>query len=249
MKTQHFASLALVAALAALGSTVAGAQTSAPAASPTEPVPGSFTTRKEAISYAIGVTTVRNLVKDGVEIDTAIVLRGMQDALAGGRTAISEKDIKSIMTSLVTEMRQKMAANRHDAEGINKKKGDEYRASFAKQSNVVSLPNGLLYKAEKTGSGPRPTDEDAVIVKYRGRLIDGKEFDGTPEDKSTTLKLDKLIVGWKEALKLMPTGSKWSIVVPPNLAYGVRGVGADIGPNETLVFDVELMGITKPIAD
>jgi FKBP-type peptidyl-prolyl cis-trans isomerase len=173
------------------------------------------------------------------------MLKGMQDAISGKRPQMTEGEIKSAMNSLLTEMRSKMAANRKDAEVINKKKGDEYRDTFAKRAGVVSLPSGVLYKAEKTGTGPKPTMEDMVVVNYRGTLIDGKEFDGTPEGKPTRLQVDKLINGWKEALRLMPVGSRWTIVIPPNLAYGKGGVGVQIGPNETLVFDVDLVGISK----
>jgi FKBP-type peptidyl-prolyl cis-trans isomerase FklB len=185
------------------------------------------------------------LGKDGVEFDPAMVLKGMQDAQSGTRMLMNEKEVRSAMAGLVGEMRQKMAANRRDAEEVNKKKGDEFRANFAKQPDVKSMPNGLLYKVVKAGTGPRPTDEDGVLVNYRGTLANGFEFDGSPEGKPATMRVQQLIVGWKEALKLMNTGSRWTIVVPPQLAYGHRGVGADIGPNETLVFDVELLGVTK----
>jgi len=251
MKAKTLKHLALPFVLCALATGMAQAQVSAapPAASPAAaevPLPAGFASRKEATSYAIGVTTARNLVRDGVEIDTAAVLKGMQDAIAGGRAAMSDKDIKLIMNGLVTDMRQKMAANRTEAEQINKKKGEEYRAAFAKQEGVKSLPNGVLYKALRTGTGPKPTEEDTIQVNYRGTLVDGKEFDATPEGRATLLKMSQLIVGWKEAVKQMPSGSHWTLVIPSNLAYGVRGVGSDIGPNETLVFDVDLIGIAKP---
>lgn len=200
---------------------------------------------RQATSYAIGVTTARNLMKDGVELDLNLVLKGMQDALANQRLLMNEKDIKAAMNSLVTDMRQKMAANRKDAEEINRKRGDEFRAVFAKRAGVKTLPNGVQYLVGQEGQGAKPTEEDGVVVKYRGTLTTGYEFDGTPEGKSANMKLSNLIVGWKEALKLMPAGSKWTIVIPPNMAYGVRGVGAEIGPNETLVFEVELLSVTK----
>jgi FKBP-type peptidyl-prolyl cis-trans isomerase FklB len=246
MKIKTFAALAAPLLLSLLPVQSVFAQSPGAAAAIEATVPAGFASRKEAVSYAIGVTTARNLLKDGVEIDTAAVLKGMQDAIAGGRTAMPDKDIKIVMNGLVTEMRQKMAANRHDAEEVNKKKGEEFRAAFAKQEGVKAMPNGVLYKAIKTGTGPKPTEEDSIQVIYRGTLVDGKEFDATPEGKATILKMSQLIVGWKEAVKQMPSGSHWTLVVPSNLAYGVRGVGVDIGPNETLVFDVDLIGIAKP---
>ena len=248
MKSIKFAPLALALAMGFLShaTVFAQAETAKPATSAEAPLPAGFSSRKEAVGYAIGVTTARNLVKDGVEIDTAAVLKGMQDALAGGRTAIPDKEIKVIMNTLVTEMRQKLAANRHDAEGLNKTKGEEFRTAFAKDADVKSMANGVLYKILKAGTGPKPKEDDSIVVNYRGTLVDGKEFDATPEGRSTVLKIAQLIVGWKEAVKQMPTGSHWTIVIPSNLAYGVRGVGADIGPNETLVFDVDLISIAKP---
>jgi FKBP-type peptidyl-prolyl cis-trans isomerase FklB len=206
---------------------------------------GGLKSRKDVISYAVGVTTARNLMKDGVDIDPAIVFKGMQDAMGGGRTVISERDIRSAMNGLVGEMRQKMALNRKDLEENNRKKGDEYRTALAKQPGVVKLPSGVLYKSAVEGKGAKPGDTDSVLVNYKGTLISGVEFDGNADGKPVTLKVDQLILGWKEALKLMPTGSRWTIVIPPQMAYGARGVGSDIGPNETLVFDVELVAIVK----
>jgi FKBP-type peptidyl-prolyl cis-trans isomerase FklB len=207
--------------------------------------PTGFANRKDALSYAVGVTTARNLAKDGVEIDLNMILKGMQDVQSGQRLQMAEKDIKAAMSSLVTDLRQKMAANRKDAEEINRKRGDEFRAIFAKRAGVKSLPSGVLYLVNQEGQGAKPTDEDGVVVKYRGTLSNGYEFDATPEGKNANMKLANLIVGWKEALKQMPVGSKWTLVIPPNVAYGVRGVGNEIGPNETLIFEVELVGITK----
>lgn len=237
--------VALLALAGIAGSLPALAQAATAAGSTTEPATPVFKSRKEAISYAIGVTTARNLAKDGVEIDPALVIKGMQDSQSGNRVLMTEKEIRSVMAGLVGEMRQKMASNRKDAEEINKKKGDEYRAAFAKQADVKTLPNGVLYKAVKNGTGPKATEEDNIVVNYRGTLTNGYEFDGSPDGSPATLKLSQLIVGWKETVKLMPTGSRWTIVIPPQLAYAQRGVGADIGPNETLVFDVELLAVTR----
>jgi FKBP-type peptidyl-prolyl cis-trans isomerase FklB len=208
-------------------------------------VPAAFASHKDAISYAIGVSTARNLMKDGIEINPDIVLKGMQDAVGNKRTQMSEQEIRSVMSGLVGEMRQKMASNRVEAEATNKKRGDEYRATFSKSPDARTMANGVLYKVAKMGTGPKPTEDDMVTVIYRGSLTTGVEFDATPEDKPATMKVSQLINGWKEALKNMPVGSRWTLVIPPHLAYGVRGVGNDIGPSETLVFDVELVSIKK----
>jgi FKBP-type peptidyl-prolyl cis-trans isomerase FklB len=254
MKTRFFTSPMAIActSLGLLLGTAAVAQTATPSVAPSkassasEPEgTGPFKTRKDSVSYAVGVSTARNLAKDGVDVDPAVVLKGMQDFFSGGRLQMKESELRAVMNSLVGEMRKNLAANRKEAEEINKKKGDEFRSTFAKQAGVKALPNGILYKVVKAGSGPKPTIEDSVLVNYRGTLASGYEFDASAEGKPVTLKMGQMIMGWREAAALMPTGSRWTIVIPPQLAYGVRGVGADIGPNETLVFDVELVAINK----
>jgi FKBP-type peptidyl-prolyl cis-trans isomerase len=235
---------------AAVALALSGLLTSAVALAQAEPAAQAesftaFSSRKDALSYAIGVSTARNLMKDGIEINPDIVLQGMQDAVANKRTQLSEQEIRSVMSGLVGEMRQNMAKNRVQAEAANKKRGDDYRATFLKSADSKSLPNGVLYKVAKAGTGAKPTEDDMVTVNYRGSLTNGFEFDASPEGKPATMKVSQLIAGWKEALKNMPTGSRWTLVVPPHLAYGARGVGNDIGPSETLVFDVELLAVKK----
>jgi FKBP-type peptidyl-prolyl cis-trans isomerase len=108
---------------------------------------------------------------------------------------------------------------------------------------VVSLPDGVQYQVLKQGSGKKPTDTGTVVCNYRGTHLDGTEFDANTAGKPATLKMSSMIPGLKEALKLMPAGSKWKIFIPSDLAYGERGAGADIGPNETLIFEVELLSV------
>jgi FKBP-type peptidyl-prolyl cis-trans isomerase len=246
--TIPFHALSAALAMALLGSPAVHAQATpeankesvAPAA-----VPTGFASHKDALSYAIGVSTARNLAKDGVDFDPSLVSKGMQDALSGKRLDMSEADISSQMNSLLKDMRQQMAANRRELEETNKKKGDEYRANFAKQPGVSTLPSGLQYKAEKTGSGPKPTEEDMVVFNYRGTLLDGKEFASTAPGTPGQARLDAQVNGLKEALKLMPAGSRWTVVVPGAMGYGARGMAATIPPNSTLVYDVELLRVIK----
>jgi FKBP-type peptidyl-prolyl cis-trans isomerase FklB len=245
-RTHLFHSLAVTMAAATFFSGVVNAQTTQSAKQPASTEASSaFASRKDAISYAIGVSTARNLMKDGVEINPDAMLKGIQDAVGNKRTQMSEQEIRSAMSGLIGEMRQKMANNRVEAEATNKKRGDEYRATFAKSGEVMTMANGVLYKVAKVGTGPKPTEDDMVLVNYRGTLTTGFEFDASPEGKPVTMKVAQLINGWKTALKTMPVGSRWTLVIPPHLAYGVRGVGNDIGPSETLVFDVELVDIKK----
>lgn len=158
---------------------------------------------------------------------------------------MSEKEFKSVLAGFQGEMRRKMAANQRDRSIKNQKKADEFFAENAKKTDVVTLPSGVQYKIIKAGEGAKPTDSDIVEVNYRGTLLDGTEFDASTAGKTVNLKLAQLIAGWKEAIKLMPVGSKWQLFIPAKLAYGERGVGTDIGPNEMLIFDVELVSIKK----
>jgi FKBP-type peptidyl-prolyl cis-trans isomerase FklB len=248
MKKPLFAPCLLAAALgtALLLNTTAQAQSAAVTKEATATEGASaFSSRKDALSYAIGVSTARNLMKDGVEINPDVVFQGMQDAVGNKRTLMNEAEIRSAMSGLIGEMRQKMASNRVEAEGVNKKRGDEYRATFSKSPDAKSLPNGVLYKVAKMGTGPKPNEEDMVTLAYRGTLTNSFEFDGTPEGKPANMKVSQQIPGLRDALKSMPVGSRWTVVIPPQLAYGVRGVGNNIGPSETLVFDVEMLAIKK----
>lgn len=245
MNKKHIGSLTLAVLAASLITAPVRAQSPAAGAATEVSVTANFPSHKDAVSYAIGVTTARNLLKDGVEIDPAIVLKGMNDVIAGQRTLLTDTEIKSLMNNLVADMRQKFIATRREVEDGNRKKGDAFRVAFAKEAGVQHLPDGVLYKIAKAGTGATPLDTDSVVVHYKGTLVDGKEFDATAEGKPATLKIEQLIPGWKEVLRMMPVGSRWKIVIPSDLAYGARGAGSDVGPNETLVFDVELVAIAK----
>lgn len=235
--------ITLGAALALSGGVFAQTPAASKPAAGGVTVTPTYTSHKDALSYAIGVTTARNLVKDGVELDLDIVLKGMKDALSGQRTMLSDAEIRTLMNSLVSDMRQKYTATRQSAEETNRKRGEDYRVAFSKEAGAQLLPSGVLYKVLVAGKGAVPRDEDTVLVNYRGTLVDGKEFDVSPPGKPASFKVVQLIPGWKDALHLMPKGSRWKIVVPSDLAYNSRGIGTEIGPNETLVFDVELVDI------
>jgi FKBP-type peptidyl-prolyl cis-trans isomerase FklB len=204
-----------------------------------------FKSNSDAISYAVGASIGRNFKKDGVNIDQKIFLQGLNDASSGSKLKMTEKEFKSVLTGFQAEMRQKAASN-HREKGIqNQQKATEFLAENGKKEGVVTLPSGVQYKILKAGDGQKPIDSDMVKVNYRGTLLDGTEFDASTEGKPANLKLAALIAGWKEVLKLMPVGSKWQIYIPAKHAYGERGVGNDIGPNELLTFEVELLGIEK----
>ena len=200
-------------------------------------------TDKDKLSYSIGVSVGKNFKRDGTEVDLDLMIKGFKAGLAGDKSLMSDREIQQIMGSYQTELRKQAIARNQVAIQENKKKGEAYLAENKDKKGVVTTDNGLQYKIIKKGSGKKPMETDTVDVNYRGTLIDGKEFDATPAGKPASLKVSSLIPGWKQALTMMPVGSKWQLVVPSQLAYGERGVGVDIGPNEVLVFEVELVGI------
>lgn len=204
-----------------------------------------LTTTKEQMSYSSGVSAVRNFTKNDVGFDIELMILGMRDALAGKPLLMTEKQIMTAMNQLQTDLRRNMAANQRELADKNRQRGVEYLAAYKLKPGVKVLKNGVAYQVLTPGSGPLPIEMDAVVTRYRGTNIDGVEFDATLADKTSTLRVSQLILGWREAIKQMPVGSKWQIVVPAPLAYGERGVGGVIGPNETLVYDVELLDIKK----
>lgn len=203
-----------------------------------------FKTEKEKVSYGIGVDIGRNFKKQGIEVDMDLLVKGLKGGLSVEKLLLPDKDLRKIMGDFQSELRRKQVQASRVAGLDNREKGNAFLAENKKKEGVVALPSGLQYKILKAGDGRKPTDADTVEVRYRGTLINGSEFDSTdPAGPPAAFKLNGVIPGWTEALKLMPAGSKWQIFIPPQFAYGERGAGRDIGPNETLIFEVELIGI------
>ena len=203
----------------------------------------SLKTEKDKLSYSIGASIGKNLKAESTEIDVNVLIKALKASLAGEKLLMEEKDIRQVMIDYQAQMHQHAVAVKQQATIENKKKGDAFLAEYKTKSGVQELPGGVLYKVIKAGDGKKPQETDAVEVYYRGTLINGKQFDATEPGHPATLKIPSLIAGWKQALSAMPAGSKWQIVVPPLLGYGERGAGSDIGPNEVLVFEVELVAI------
>ena len=205
-------------------------------------------TQKDKASYAIGMSMGMNLAaklhQQPVEVDQAILLRGVKDALTGGKMLLTEDEARAALTQLSLEARKKMEEKMKLAGGANKKEGDEFLAGNKAKDGVVTLPSGLQYKILTEGTGPKPTATDSVTCNYRGTLINGTEFDSSyKRGQPATFQVNGVIKGWTEALQLMPVGSKWQLFMPSELAYGERGPSPEIGPNSTLIFDVELLSI------
>lgn len=201
-------------------------------------------TDKDKASYALGLSVGKTLHNDGVDVDPNIVAQGLKDALAGGKTLLTDNEAKAAMSALQAEARKKLEEKMQLAGETNKKEGEAFCATNKTKEGVVVLPSGLQYKILTAGTGPKPTAADSVVCNYKGTLINGKEFDASARHGGpATFPVSGVIKGWTEALQLMPVGSKWQLVIPADLAYGQRGAGGDIGPGATLVFEVELLSI------
>ena len=222
----------------------------APAAKPGQPAkpksPSSLVlkTDKDKVSYALGMNLGANLKRDSVDIDTAIFVRALKDTVTGGKTLLTDSEARAALTQLQTEVRGKQMEKMKLAGEANKKEGDSFLAANKTKEGIVTLPSGLEYKILTQGTGPKPAATDTVVCNYRGTLINGTEFDSSyKRGQPATFPVSGVIKGWTEALQLMPVGSKWQLFLPAELAYGERGPSPEIGPNSTLVFEVELLSI------
>jgi FKBP-type peptidyl-prolyl cis-trans isomerase FklB len=220
-----------------------------PAAKGTAPL--ALKTPKEKFSYALGMNLGMSLKKQSVEIDPVLVTQGLKAAMAGGKTLLTPEEAQAALMEVQNDLRKKQQEKMQVMGEANKKEGEAFLATNKAKQGVVTLPSGLQYKILKEGTGPKPTATDSVVCNYRGTLINGTEFDSSyKRGQPATFPVVGVIKGWTEALQLMPVGSKWQLVIPSSLAYGERGAGGDIGPNATLIFEVELMSIQeKPKAE
>jgi FKBP-type peptidyl-prolyl cis-trans isomerase len=204
---------------------------------------GAPKTSRDKVSYGVGVDMARNLKSQGVEVDLDLVIQGLRDEFSGKKLLIPDRELRRLMTMFQVEQKKGQGQARVMSAAENKKAGEAFLAENDTKEGVVTLLSGLQYKILKAGNGKKPTDTDTVECSYRGTLINGTEFDASAPGKSATLRVSALIPGWSEALKLMPVGSRWQIFIPSQLAYGEKGSGRNIGPNETLVFELELLAI------
>ena len=180
-----------------------------------------LTTTKQKASYAIGMNWGTGLHRQRIDVDSAALLQGMKDALAGGKTLLTEDEARAALMQLQKEMQEKQQAKAAQEGEANKKEGDAFLAANKTKEGVVTLPSGLQYKILKEGNGPKPTASDSVVCNYKGTLINGTEFDSSyKRGEPATFPVTGVIKGWTEALQLMPVGSKWQLFIPPDLAYG-----------------------------
>jgi FKBP-type peptidyl-prolyl cis-trans isomerase len=230
----------------------APAKTTGTTAKSAEPSP--LKTRTQKFSYALGMNIGTglgaNLKKQSVDVDSALVAQGLKDAMAGKKTLLTDDEAKAVLTEVQNDVKKEQAEKMKEAGEKNKADGEAFLAANKSKEGVVTLPDGLQYKILTAGTGAKPAASDSVVCNYKGTLINGTEFDSSyKRGQPATFGVSQVIKGWTEALQLMPVGSKWQLFIPSALAYGERGAGGEIGPDSTLIFEVELLSIVDKNAD
>ncbi len=197
-------------------------------------------TDKEKFSYTVGFQIGQSLKEDGLDIDVGALSQAIRDVMAGTEPRLS---MEAMQAAVQAFQMQQMEAREMSARD-NLRAGQAFLAENRSKAGVVETRSGLQYQVIQEGNGKQPSDTDTVRVHYRGTLIDGTEFDSSHRrGEPATFPVNAVIPGWREVLPLMKAGSKWKVYIPADLAYGERGAGPNIGPNETLVFDIELLAV------
>ena len=253
MKT-HFtlavAALAVVTSVSAQEKKPADAAAK-PAETKSDAKPGAV--QMDKISYLMGreIANMQNgqLGQQGLKMDAEKFAQGAKDGISGAKPAYTEAELEEAYKTFQAHMagaEEKRQGEMKQGGEKAKTEGAKFLAENGKRKEVTTTASGLQYEVLKAGDGPKPAATDNVSVHYKGTLINGTEFDSSyKRGEPATFQVQGVIKGWVEALQLMPVGSKWKLAIPSDIAYGERGAGGDIGPNETLIFEVELLGIVK----
>lgn len=197
-----------------------------------------YTDELDKVSYSLGLSIASNLISSGVTtINAEAFIDGLNVVFSGKMPEIMPDEANNILQDYFDKLQQ--------AKGKEAKaEGEKFLTENKKKEGVVALPSGLQYKILTAGNGPKPKASDTVKCHYEGRLINGTVFDSSiRRNEPAEFPVSGVIAGWVEALQLMPVGSKWQLYIPSELAYGTHGAGQSIGPNQTLIFDVELLAI------
>ncbi len=222
-----------------LGLALIGASTLSYAAEPLK----SLDTQDQKVSYSFGLVLGKRMTNDMPDMQIDVFVQGLKDAYSGSAQLITDEQVSKILADFQRDLQQKQLEEVQKTGAVNKKTGTEFLEANKNKEGVVTLESGLQYKVLTEGKGPQPGSTDVVKVHYTGSLINGTVFDSSIDrGQPVTFPVNGVIAGWTEALQLMPTGSKWQLFIPSDLAYGPNG-NRSIGPNETLLFDVELLGI------
>lgn len=252
MKLRHITALTLSLLLTQVSATEEAKTEGAVSATP-PPVPAASATKTDALakpvdklSYSFGQNIGNSLKRQETDVNLELVFKGIKDVFSGGTPLLTEQESMEAIRAFQQEKRTKQEEARKKEGEENIKTGEKFLAENAKKEGVITLPSGLQYKIITSGKGKTPTADDTVKTHYRGTLIDGTEFDSSySRNEPAVFPVKRVIPGWTEALQLMKEGDKWQLFIPSKLAYGENGAGGKIGPNATLVFDIELISIEK----
>jgi FKBP-type peptidyl-prolyl cis-trans isomerase FklB len=229
----------------ALGACVRGEDL--PAAQPKAPAAPELKTPKQQISYALGLDIGKDFARAGIEVEPAILARGIADVLLKRDPLLTPEQLQAAMQALNEQMQAARAKQEEAMKSVgeaNKKAGEAFLAANAKKQGITTTASGLQYEVLKSGKGPSPKATDKVVAHYHGTLLDGKVFDSSVERKEPLeIPVNGVIEGWVEALQMMKVGDKWRLFIPSDLAYGPQGSPPVIGPNSALIFEVELLEI------
>ncbi len=245
------------AVLLAAAAMTAGAQTGQPAQQPAAaqapqpaapPAAGKPESLQDRASYLIGFNLGLQLRNNDVKVTESLIVKGLQDAIAGTPSVLSQAEMTETMQTFQQQVQQQQEAKRKAAGDKNKAEGEAFLAKNKERKEVKTTASGLQYEVLTEGTGPSPKATDTVTVHYKGTSIDGTVFDSSyPRGEPATFPLNRVIPGWSEGVQLMKVGSKYKFYVPAALGYGEQGApGGVIGPNETLIFEVELLSIGQP---
>ncbi len=214
---------------------------------PAPPSTGKLESLQDRASYAIGINLGRSLKSNDVQVNTELVIQGLRDGLGGGQPLLTDAEMQSTMQSLQQQVMQQQQEKQKGAGEKNKTEGEAFLAKNKERKEIKATASGLQYEVLTEGTGPTPKATDTVTVHYTGTLIDGTKFDSSVDrGQPATFVLNQVIPGWTEGVQLMKVGSKYKFYIPAALGYGERGAGGVIGPNATLVFEVELVSIGQP---
>ena len=250
----HFSALALAAlisnvAFAAETPSSTNTQATGTAATPTATATTNTTStlsELDKVSYSIGIQMGSDFKQQDIQINPTLFVQGVTDAQKVGPSMMTQEEVKTTLVNFQKTMIQKQQENQLKISAKNLEEGTKYLEENKKKPGWTTLASGLQYQVVQAGNGPTPTATDTVVTHYSGKFIDGKEFDSSySRGEPAQFQVNAVIPAWTEALQLMQPGAKWEIVVPPQLGYGENGIGKVIGPNSTLVFNIELLSIAN----
>jgi len=193
-----------------------------------------------ALGFQIGTQIAQQMMAEDLDLDPGFLAQAIEDVLSGASPAITSEQMNAAISAVQQQTQEKSMEKAQAAEQA----GEDFRQTYRQQEGVSETDSGILYRVLTPGTGAKPKVDDTVVVHYRGTLVDGTEFDSSiRRGQPATFSLGGIIAGWQEALQLMQEGARWEVVIPPELAYGSTGAGGAIGPQETLIFEIELIEV------